>query len=84
MLRVPFEWFQFTFECFETVSNGLNLDFDVSNPFQIVRIWIRMFRISFEGLEYAFECLKFGLNGQNLHSNASSPFRMVRIYIQML
>ena len=63
MIRIPFEWFEFGFESFESLLNGVNFDLDVSNPIPIVRICIRMFRISFEGLEFAFECLKFGSNG---------------------
>ena len=31
MLRIPFEWFEFGFECFESLSSGSNLD---SNAFE--------------------------------------------------
>ena len=47
-LRIPFKWLEFafkcfkwlefTFECFESLLNCLNLDFNASNPFQMVRI----------------------------------------------
>ena len=85
----PFEWFEFGCECFESLSNGSNLH---SNPFQMVRICIRILRISFEGFDFAFECFKFVqwfrfsfecfeplLNGSNLDANASTPFQMVWI-----
>ena len=39
MLRIPLEWFKFVFESF---SNGLNLNSNVSKLFEVVRIWIRM------------------------------------------
>ena len=77
MLRIPFEWFEFAFACFESLSNDLNLHSNASNPFWMVWICIRMLWISFEGLEFAFECFEFG-------SNASNPFWMVGICIQML
>ena len=48
MLQVPFERVELTFECFETLSNGLNLNSNASNPFRKIRIYIRMFRIPFE------------------------------------
>jgi len=63
MLRIPFEWLEFVFECFESLSNGLNLNSNGSNPFGMVRICIRMLRNPFEWFEFAFECLEFLLNG---------------------
>ena len=73
----PFhEWLEFDFECFESLSIGLNLDSNASNPFLMVRIWIRMLQILFEWFEVGFEWLEFGFerfeslsNGSNLHSN---------------
>ena len=80
MLRIPFMCFEFGFECFESLSNlhsnGLNLDSDASNPFQMVRTWIRMVRIPFGWFEFGLECPLI-LNGYNLHLNALNPFRMV-------
>ena len=40
MLRNPFEWFEFAFKCFESLSNGSNLYSNASNPFRMVRICI--------------------------------------------
>ena len=72
------------FECFESLSNRSNLHSNASNPFQMVRISIRMLRIPFEWLEFPFECFKSLSNGWNLHSNASNPFRVVLFSIRML
>ena len=41
MLRIPFEWFEFAFERFESLSNGYNLHSNASNPFRMVRICMR-------------------------------------------
>ena len=71
------EWFEFTFECFKSLSNDSNLDLNASDPFGMVRL-------PFEWLELAFECFESLLNVSNLQSNASNPFRMVRIWIWML
>ena len=97
MLRIPFEWFEFAFECFESLSKGSNLHSNASNPFRIVRIcirmllitgmvriWIRTLRIPFEWFEFAFEHFESLSIGLNLHWNASNPFRMFRICIRML
>ena len=81
MLRIPFKWFEFAFECFvewieiavkyfEYLSNGSNLDSNASNLF-------RMLRISFEFFEYLS-------NVSKLDSNAFNPFRIVRICVSML
>ena len=48
MLGIPFERFEFAFECFESLLNGSNLHSNASNPFPMVRISIRKFRIAFE------------------------------------
>ena len=64
MLQIPFEGFDFGFECFKSLSND-------SNPFRMVRIFIQMLRILFEWLELGFECFKSLSNGSNLHSNAN-------------
>ena len=69
MRRIPFEWLEFAFECFEFGSNGLTLHLNVP--------------ILFEWLVFAFKCFKFGSNGSNLHSNASNFFRIVTICILM-
>ena len=67
MLRISFEWFEFAFECFESLSNGSNLHSNASNPFRMVKICIRTLRILLKGFLFAFECFQFGLN-------ASDPF----------
>ena len=59
MLRILFEWFEFGFKCFECLSSGLNLDSNALNPFQVVRICIRMLRIPFEWFKFAFNCFEF-------------------------
>ena len=82
MVRIPFDWFEIAFECFESRTVGSNLHSNASNPFRTVRNCIQMLRISFEWLEFAFECFESRLNGSNLqsesllnlHSNASNPF----------
>ena len=65
------------FERFESLSNGSNLHSNASNPFQMVRISIRMLRIPFEYMiqisiriplewfEFALECFESILNGYN-------------------
>ena len=70
MVRIPFEWFKFAFEFFES--------------FQIVRICIRMLRILFELFQFTFESFKSLLNSSDFDENASDPFQMVRIWIGML
>ena len=74
MLRVPLELFEFTFECFESLSN-LKFEFNASNPFRKIQIYVRMFRIPFEWSEFPFEYFESLSNCLNLHSNASNPFR---------
>ena len=51
----PFEWFKFGFECFKSRFKGSNLDSKASNPFRMVQNLIRMLLIPFEWLEFAFE-----------------------------
>ena len=70
ILRIPFKWFEFGFEC--------------SNRFQIVRIWIRMLWNPFDWFEFALECVKSLSSGSNLHANASNPFWVVRICPRIL
>ena len=80
MLRIPLERFKFAFECFESLSSGLNLHSNGSNLFQVVQIWIRMLqmlRMPFECFEFVFECFESLSSCSNLHSNASNPFEVV-------
>ena len=97
MLRIPFESFQFAFECFKSLSSCSNLDLNASIPFQMVRIWIEMLQIPFECFEFGFECFESCSSGSNLHSNASNllsclnldsiasnPFQMFRNFIRLL
>ena len=65
MLRIIYEWFDFAFQFFKTLSNGFNLHLNASNPFRMARIRIRILPITFECFES--------------HSNASNPIRMLRI-----
>ena len=95
MLRIPFKWFEFAFECFESFSNGSNFHSNASNPFRMIQISIR---IPFEWYEFAFECFESILNGYNfscecleyrskglnLHSNASNLVRMLEISFERL
>ena len=79
MHQILFEWYEFAFK---SVSNGSNLHSNALNPFQVVRICIRMLRIPFKWLEFAFERFEPLSNGSNLHSNALNPVRKIRICIQ--
>ena len=76
MLRIPFDWLEFALEWFESILNGSNLDSKALNPFQMVRIcirmpnpfrmvrnWIRKLRIPFESFEFEVECFESLLNG---------------------
>ena len=76
MLWIPFEWFEFGFECFESLSNG-------STPFRMVRICIWMLWVPFEWFQFTFECFKTVSNGLNLDFDVSNPFQIVWICIQM-
>ena len=69
MLRIPFEGFEFAFECFESIWNGYNFSFEClecrlkglnlhSNASNLVQ----MLQISFERLEFTFESLSSGSN----------------------
>ena len=40
MLRNPFEWFELSFQHFDSLLNGSNLISNGANPFRMVRIWI--------------------------------------------
>ena len=53
MIQIWLEWLEFEFERFEFGSNGLNLHSNASNPFRMVRIYIRMLKIWFE---FPFKC----------------------------
>ena len=75
ILRIPFENFEFAFQCVEFLSNGKKF---VSNVVLIVQI------CSFEWFEFAFECFESLSNSSNSDLNASNPFRMFRIFIRML
>ena len=77
MLQIHFESLEFAFECFESLSGGLNFNSNALNPFRMVRICIRMLQIPFEWFEFAFECIESLSNGSNLHSNASNSLRVV-------
>ena len=67
MLRIPFERFEFAFECFESLSSGSNLDSNPSNLFRVVLICIRMPRIPFEWLGFAYESFESLSKGLDLH-----------------
>ena len=77
MLRISFESFEFTFECFESLSNGSNVHANASNHFRILRICNPLLRIPFEWLEFALDWFGSLLNDSKLDSKASNPFRMV-------
>ena len=90
-IRNPVESLEFEFENFEALSNGSNLHSNASNPFQVVRICIRMPRMPFERIEIGFQNFKslsndsnFVVEGfeslsncSNLHWNGSNPFEKV-------
>ena len=98
MLQIILKSFKIGFECFESISNGLNshlntsipfsnvsnLDLNASNPFLIVQICIRMLRIPFRWFEPAFELIESHSKGSNLPSNVSNFVQMVAICIQMV
>ena len=92
MLQISFERLKYIFEleCFESLSNGLNLHLNASNPFQMVRIciWIpfklfkfgfECFQVPFEWFEFLFECFESLTKDPNLDLNASNPILLVRI-----
>ena len=72
MLQIPFERFEFTFECLILGSNGPNLHSNTSNPFLMVKLFIGMDRISFERLN-------LHSNASNLDPNASNPFKCLEL-----
>ena len=84
MLEIRFEWLEFAFEGFESLSSASNVDSNASNPFVMLRICIRTVRIPFESLEFAFECFESLSNASNLDSNSSNLVWRVRIWIRML
>ena len=90
MLLIWFEWLEFGFECFESLSNGSNLHSNASNPFEWFEFGFECFesfqmvRIPFEWLEFGFDFFEPRLKDSNLHSNAQNLVQMVRLLIQML
>ena len=58
MFQIWFQWLVFGFECFESISNGLNLDSNASNPFRILRVPFEWLDFGFECFELAFECFE--------------------------
>ena len=88
--RISFEWLGFAFECFESLSNGLNLHSNSSYLVRRVRICIWMLRSLFDWLQFEFEWLESSVNPfeffescSKLHSNASNLFRKVPVWIRM-
>ena len=81
ILRMPFNWLELAFECFECCSNGWNWHLNASNPVQMVEIGIRMLRIP-------FYCYNWHSNATNLirlvQISGSNPIQMVEICIRML
>ena len=56
VVRIPFEWLELAFECFESRLNGWN--------------WHSMLWMPFKWLELAFECFESCSNGWNWHLSA--------------
>ena len=83
MLQIPFEWLEFAFKCFESLSNRSHLNSKSLNFFRTIWIYFRMLKKPFEWFEFGFEYFEFLSNGLNLHLNASKTFRisirMIRI-----
>ena len=82
-MRIPFEWFEFAFECFESILNGYNFSFEClecrlkgSNLHLNASNLVRMLQISFGWLEFTFELFESLSSGLNFDSNASLLFRM--------
>ena len=73
MPRIPFEWFEFGIESFESLSKGSSLHSNASNPFRMFRVCIRMPRIRFERFEIGFESFESLSNDSMLELNASNP-----------
>ena len=65
MVRIPFEWFEFSFDCFEFRSNCSNCSNLHSNGLNLQGIG----RILFECFEFAFDYFESRSNASNLHSN---------------
>ena len=86
VVQIPYEWFEFAFECFKSLSNGSNLIWMVriwisnaSNIIRMVWIWFRMVRIPLEWFEFVFEWLE---SLSNSFEYAFANFvRLVRIRI---
>ena len=84
MMPIPFQWLEFAFECFESLSNGSNLILNATNPSRMVGIWIRMFRIPFESFEFAFEMLLIPFELFEFDFECCESFRMVTICLRTL
>ena len=94
MLLIWFEWLEFGFECFESLSNGSNLHSNASNPFKWFEFGFECFEsfqmvwIPFEWLEFGFECFELACECYqcllNLHSISSNLIWRIRICIRML
>ena len=75
MVRIPFQWLENAFECFESFSNGWNLHFNASHPFQMLQFKFETFQyrsdlhlnalnpfrmVSIRMLQILFEWFEFG------------------------
>ena len=83
MFKIPFEWLEVAFKCFECCLNGSNLHSNASNLVRMVRIpffkgsnlhsncsnFIGMVRICIRLVRIPFEWFEYRLNNSNLHSN---------------
>ena len=73
MVGIPFEWFEFAFdcfiECFEFALESLESYRMVRICIRLHRICIRMVRIPVEWLQFAFDWFECHLNVSNLQSN---------------
>ena len=85
MVWIPFKWFKFVFECFESHSNSWNLHLNVWNPLRMTQICIPKLRIPCEWFKFACKSFKFHSNGSNFYSNVLNHVRMFRMnWMQIL
>ena len=81
MLRITFEWLEFGFECFESLSNGSNLHSNASK-------WLEWLDFPFEslsnGFKYKFEPFESDLKHSNAKSNHSHQIRNIQMQIQTI
>ena len=85
VFRILFEWFKFSFEWIP--FEWSELDLNASNPFGMIKIWIRMLRIGIRLLWMPvewYDCIRmlripFEWFEFTFKINASNPFWMVRI-----